>query len=134
MRIEYQDGLLFVSLTLTYQGRTHTVDRIILDTGAVQSLIDRDAVAPLHLIPEEGDEIITMMGIGGAEHALRKRIESLQFDTYTQDEPWIDFGNLDAHPGINGLLGADVLVSGRFVIDLEEMAVYQRKLKDHRMR
>ena len=77
--------------------------------------------------PALSDEIVTMMGIGGPESALRKRIDQLQFDTYTQYDPWVDFGLLDAHPGINGLLGADVLVSGNFVIDLAEMEAYQQK-------
>ena len=66
MKINYQDGLLFVSLTLTYQGRTHTIDRVVLDTGAAQSLINRDAVELLLLKPALSDEIVTMMGIGGA--------------------------------------------------------------------
>jgi hypothetical protein len=128
MKMNYQDGLLFVSLTLTYQWRTHTIDHVVLDTGAAQSLIDRDAVEPLLLKPALSDEIVTMMGIGGPESALRKRIDQLQFDTYTQYDPWVDFGLLDAHPGINGLLGADVLVSGNFVIDLAEMEAYQQKI------
>ncbi len=49
MKINYRDGLLFVSVTLAYKGRVHTVDNIILDTGAAQSLIDREAVEPLDL-------------------------------------------------------------------------------------
>ena len=125
MRIDLQDGLLFVSLTLVYQGRTYTIDRVVLDTGAAQSLLDRDAVEPLHIKPEQSDEIVTMMGIGGPEIALRKQIDQLQFGSYKQDNPWLDFGLLDAHPGINGLLGADILVNGRFIIDLENMEVYQ---------
>jgi len=81
MKINYQDGLLFVSLTLTYQGRTHTINRVVLDTGAAQSLIDRDAVEPLLLKPALSDEIVTMMGIGGSESALRKRIDPNTPDT-----------------------------------------------------
>jgi hypothetical protein len=49
MKINYQDGLLFVSLALAYKGRVHTVDNIILDTGAAQSLMDHEAVEPLDL-------------------------------------------------------------------------------------
>lgn len=66
------------------------------------------------------------MGIGGTGTALRKQIDQIQFDTYTQEKPWLDFGLLNAHPGINGLLGADILVNGQFIIDLEEMVIYQR--------
>ena len=58
------------------------------------------------------DKIVTMTGIGGKDRALRKQIERPQFDDFMQDKPLIDFGNLEAHPGTNGLLGTDVLIDG----------------------
>ena len=126
MRIDYRDGLLFVSLTLAYKGRFHTIDHVILDTGATQSLIDREAVAPLHLTTEDDDLIVIMLGIGGKEHAIRKQIDILQFVSYVVETPLIDFGNLEVHAGINGLLGADILIGGKFIIDLDNMTIYQR--------
>ena len=46
MKIDCHDGLLFVSMTLEYGANTLIVDNIILDTGAAQSLIAREAVEP----------------------------------------------------------------------------------------
>jgi len=112
MRIDFRDELLFVSLTLSYRGQFHTVNNIILDTGAAHSLMDRSAVEPLELVTDDDDIIVTMAGIGGNDYAVRKKIDSLTFSSHTIKNPSIDFGNLDAHPGINGLLGADVLVQG----------------------
>lgn len=51
-------------------------------------------------------------------YALRKQIDGLKFGQYHIQNPFVDFGNLDAHPGINVLLGSDILVPGRFVMDL----------------
>lgn len=59
--------------------------------------------------------------IAGPETALRKQIDHLQFDTYTQDQPWLDFGSLAARPGVNGLFGADIFINGRPIIDLDQI-------------
>src|SRR6056297_1462134 len=120
------NGLPVVSLTLDYQGRNVTVDNIILDTGAAESLIDWEAVKELQIESDDDDIIVPMAGIGGRDYALRKRIDGLQFSSYCVQSPYLDFGNMDEHPGVNGLLGFDILSDGRFVIDLESMEVYQK--------
>lgn len=126
MKIDYRDGLLFVSLTLEYGGHTPTVHNIILDTGAAQSLIAREAAEPLDIQTGDDDIIVPMLGIGGRDYALRKQIDGLKFGQYHIQNPFVDFGNLEAHPGIDGLLGSDILVPGRFVIDLDTLEIYQK--------
>lgn len=37
----------------------------------------------------------------------------------------LDFGNLDDW-GINGLIGLDILMGGKFIIDLEKLELVQR--------
>lgn len=128
MEIESRDGLLFVSLTLTHAGGMETIRDLVLDTGAAQSIIDLSAVRKLDMSSTREDEFVFMAGIGGRESALRKRIDHLQFDSYHMENTHLDFAYLDAHPGINGLLGSDILMGGRFVIDLDRMEVYRRQL------
>ena len=43
MNLEFRNGLFYVSLSFVYQGRSQTVDSIILDTGAAHSLPKRAA-------------------------------------------------------------------------------------------
>ena len=105
---------------------TQTVENVILDTGAVQSLIDMDAVEDIDIRAAGEDIFVTMSGIGGEEAALRKRIDYIQFDTYVIENGYMDFAYLSAHPGVNGLLGSDILLSGRFAIDLDKMIVYRQ--------
>jgi len=103
MNLEFRNGLLYVSLSVVYQGCAQTVDSIILDTGAAHSLIDRSTVDSLNLTTDGDDIIVTMAGIGGNDYAVRKQIDSLTFASHTIHLPYLDFGNLDSHPGINGL-------------------------------
>lgn len=125
MILKVCNGLPVVSVTLEYQERIVTVNNIILDTGAAESLIDREAVKELKIETDDDDIIVPMAGIGGRDYALRKQIDGLQFGSYYVERPYVDFGNLDEHLGVNGLLGFDILSNGQFIIDLFSMEVYQ---------
>ncbi len=123
MKLEYRDGLLFASLTLAHGGRAVTVNNVIVDTGAADTIIDIIAVEPLQLAADEDDVIVRMAGLGGFDYAVRKTVDTLTFAGYTLRKPSVDFGNLVAHPGIYGLLGMDILLQGQFVIDLQAMTI-----------
>lgn len=82
MIIKYIDGLLHTNLTLSYQQQTAIVERVIIDTGAAQSLISADAVFHLGIFATPDDELTLMSGIGGDELAFRKRIDRITFGTH----------------------------------------------------
>ena len=55
-------------------------------------------------------------GIGSVEWSIRKKIESVEFGTFKLSEVKLDFANFYVHFGINDLLGADILTTGRFAV------------------
>jgi hypothetical protein len=103
MKIEYTNGLLYAELTLSYQGKTKAIDRLIIDTGAAQTLLSADAVFDLGVFAVAEDELTVMSGIGGEELAFRKLIDHVIFDTMELDQFPLDFGDLDEGFGINGI-------------------------------
>jgi hypothetical protein len=44
----------------------------------------------------------------------------------------LDFGDLEDW-GINGLIGLDILMNGKFIVDLEKLELLQRKNKTLKM-
>lgn len=126
MKITQREGLLFVEISITHHGITHYIRDVILDTGAAHTIINMNAT---ELAAEPAtDDFVFMSGIGGREAALRKTVDEVHFDTYHAINWPIDLGFFDEHPDINGLLGADILIQGRFVIDLDAMEIYQKNL------
>ncbi|GAX88440.1 aspartyl protease family protein [Effusibacillus lacus] len=125
MKIDLVNHLLHTSLIITYGGRTESIDRLVVDTGAAQTLISSDAVFDLGIFATDA-EITTMYGIGGEDYAFRKMIDRIQFDGFEADEFYLDFGYFNKDYGINGIIGLDILLSGRFVIDLVDMDIYQK--------
>ncbi|GGJ08396.1 hypothetical protein GCM10010885_16880 [Alicyclobacillus cellulosilyticus] len=126
MKIDYRDGLLFTSITLVHGGHRILIPDVVLDTGAVHSLISIDAVDEWFQRYEPDDQLIFMHGLGGSEAAVRRRVESVQFDTFSAQPFDMDFASLREHPGINGLIGLDILIPGQFVIDLKHFEVHAR--------
>lgn len=124
MKIEFIDGLIFASITIMFREKSITVENVIIDTGATKSIISSDAVEELNIGPEKDDEIVVMRGIGGKQRSLRKKVDGIRFGKLKINELYLDFGMLDSD--INGLIGLDILLNGRFVIDLDRMEIYQR--------
>lgn len=124
MKIEFIDGLIFASITIMFREKSITVENVIIDTGATKSIISSDVVEELNIGPEKDDEIVVMRGIGGKQRSLRKKVDGIRFGKLKINKLYLDFGMLDSD--INGLIGLDILLNGRFVIDLDRMEIYQR--------
>ena len=129
MRIEYIDNLLQTSMTLHYKGRSLTVGRLVIDTGAAHSLLSSDIAAQIGIHFENGDKLVHSIGIGGGEYSFRKLIDQVQLGDYIMNNAYIDFGvfheDIDQ---INGLIGLDVLKSGNMIIDLHQMEMHPATL------
>ncbi|MCD9025821.1 retropepsin-like aspartic protease [Cohnella silvisoli] len=120
MQIEFRDGLLFTEITIRYNGRTKVINNIVIDTGASHSLISQDEVDDIGIKVTLEDDIITSYGIGGKEHAFIKMVESIEVGEYVLRNIELDLTSFKYH-NINGLLGLDILMNGKFNIDLNRL-------------
>ena len=130
MYLDLIDGLLFSSIKVTHQGKIVTIPHVVIDTGAAESIISIDAVQNLFDSYEPGDQIRFMTGIGGREAAIRRRIDELKLDSFLAYDFHIDFGRIGEYDGINGLIGLDLLIPGKFVIDLHRLNLYSVERSD----
>jgi len=124
MNLKLIDGLLFSSIVITHHGKLMTIRNVVIDTGAAESIISIDAVDDLFHSYEPGDQIRFMTGIGGREAAIRRRVDQVQVDTFVIKDFQLDFGRIGEYNGINGLIGLDLLIPGKFIVDLSRMQLY----------
>lgn len=121
---ELQSGLLVAPIEILYNECQLMVEDVVIDTGAVRSILHVDAVEPLDINPSPTDQISRMYGVGGEEFSFRKRIDGIRFVDTQVSDIMLDFGRID---GINGLIGLDILRSGGFVVDLRLLDIKQSK-------
>ncbi|TBL74679.1 retropepsin-like aspartic protease [Paenibacillus thalictri] len=117
MKLAYRDGLLFTEITIEFNGRSKQIENIVIDTGASHTLISQEAVDDINIKATKEDHFITSFGIGGEEHAFIKTVESITLGDYLIENVELDFTSFKFH-NINGLLGLDILLEGKFIIDL----------------
>jgi predicted aspartyl protease len=122
MQVEYRDGLLFTSITITFQGKTKTINNVIIDTGASHTLISQDAVDEIGIRVSYEDHIVTSYGIGGKEHAFVKKVDLLLLGHFEMKDIHLDFSSFQ-YTDANGLLGLDILMAAGAVINLKEKII-----------
>jgi predicted aspartyl protease len=124
MKLELVNHLLEVEMTISFKGKTKIINRLVVDTGAAHTLISSDIVEDIGVYFENGDSLVSAYGIGGQEYSFRKKVDFIRLDKYVIPEIKLDFGNLEEW-GINGLIGLDLLMNGKFIIDLEKLELVQ---------
>ncbi|RCX17511.1 aspartyl protease [Anaerobacterium chartisolvens] len=124
MKLELRGGLLFTSLKLNYLGQEKVINNIVLDTGAVETLISPDTVLDIGIEAINSDSVNSYYGIGGDLHSFfSKAVDYVEIGNIKLDGIKLDFGVIDPHGDINGLLGLDILLKLDAQIDLKELTV-----------
>lgn len=78
MKIRIENGLSYISVTLSYQGKEITFDKVLLDTGSMGTIFSIDQVDSINIRPEPNDRIHEVYGIGaGREYVFSKIIDQL---------------------------------------------------------
>lgn len=127
MKIRLEDRLPFVRVTLGRGAQEVVLERVLLDTGSAGTLFSVDEVARLGIVPEPTDQVRRVVGVGGSEFVLTKRIERIAVgDLELRDFP-IQVGAMEYGFPIQGLLGTDFFVQASLVIDLGRLEVYSSR-------
>lgn len=116
--IFYDGQLIYGSLKLTHKGKTKTINKLVIDTGAAKSLISIDAVEDINIYFDNEDFITTVYGIGGPDNSFEKTLDKVEFGARVFKDYKIDFGSFYDEYGINGLIGLDILKDAEVLIDL----------------
>lgn len=95
MNIRLEGRLPFVTVSLGNGSKTIVLDQVLLDSGSAATMFSVDEVAKLGILPEPTDPIRRVVGVGGSEFVVAKRIERLVLgEIEIQDFP-IQIGAMD---------------------------------------
>jgi hypothetical protein len=124
LKIRLEDRLPFVTVKLARGTEEVVLERVLLDTGSAATVFSVVEIAILGIVPEPTDRIRRLVGIGGTELVLAKRIESLALGAIQVRDFPIQIGAMKYGFPIQGLLGTDFFVQARVALDLGLLEVY----------
>ncbi len=128
MKIRIEDRLPFVAVTLGQGEREIVLEHVLLDTGSAGTMFSVDELAKLGIVPEPNDALRRVVGVGGSEFVVAKKIERIALGEIEVPEFPIQMGAMDYGFPIQGLLGTDFFIRAGVVLDLARLEVYPSSL------
>lgn len=123
MRIRLENGLPYVTVSLTHGGKQLELRNVLLDTGSAGTIISADSVLLLGLKYEINDTVHRIRGVGGTEFVFSKKIDALSLGDLTVSRFEIEVGAMDYGFEFDGILGTDFLCLTRAVIDMGRLQI-----------
>ena len=121
MQLHVRDNLPFVTVRLTFDGKSIEIPNVLVDTGSGGTIFSIDLLSKIGIAPQADDSLLTIQGIGGKEVVFVRRVEALQVGDFSSEGFEIEVGSLDYDLPLNGILGMDFLIPAGAQIDLKAL-------------
>ena len=107
MKFKFQNGLIWISVTIIYERNPIQIDNCVVDTGSATTAIDIDQIEINYLKPSK---LKRLFGIGGGtQEVICQNVDALKIGEIVIPEVELEFGDLQGRLGINGFIGNDIL-------------------------
>lgn len=128
MKIEMNEGLPIVSVSLAYKGKLIQLENVLLDTGCSNTIFDTDEVEDVGLIIDrKNGRPRRMYGVGGeSELCYEQTVTDLEIEKFPLDSFQVQLGMTKETYGFNGILGVDFMLKSSLIIDFKEKVALRK--------
>jgi hypothetical protein len=117
------DGLPFTTVILRANGKTLTLNRVLIDTGSGGCLFKTDDLSQLDIFPAPDDVIVGVSGIGGNETVIDKLVDELAVGELKVTHFTVEMSAMDYDFEMDGILGVDFLRATRAMVDFAALEI-----------
>ena len=128
INFELRKKLPFISIAAVHNGIEFKIDNVLVDTGSAATILASDYIREFGIDSEPEDKVRKIVGVGGNEYVIEKRIDALIIDSVSIEDSIIQVGDMDYGFGINGIIGGDLLIRTKMIIDYEKCAILLQRL------
>jgi hypothetical protein len=121
MRLYLKDSLPFVTLPITYKGKSIEIPSVLVDTGSASTIFSSDHLETVQITPSAEDALHTIRGVGGIEVVFLRKVDCITVGERSIEDFEIEVGGMEYGFEINGILGMDYLMEAGAIINLHEM-------------
>jgi len=121
MKLTLIDNLPFITVALTYRGKTIQISSVLIDTGSASTILSADDVASIDIFPSPEDNLYTIRGVGGNEVVFSRVVDHLRVGDQGLSGFEVEIGGMDYGFDIHGILGMDFLTKVGAIINFRNM-------------
>jgi hypothetical protein len=118
VKLFFERGLPFATVTLSVGGGSVELERVLIDTGSAGCVFSADHLLDIGVAPEVGDRLRRIRGVGGAEFVFTRRVRSLRVAELEVTDFEVEVGAMDYGFDLRGIIGTDFLLATQAIIDL----------------
>ncbi len=123
MQLQFRDNLPFVSLKVTYSGKSIEIPHVLVDTGSASTIFSADYLEKVSIAPSADDILHTIRGVGGVEVVYLREVDFLELGRCKVSNFEVEVGGMDYGFDINGILGMDFMTKAGAIINLQDMTI-----------
>lgn len=126
MRIQIQNGLPIVTMSLKHHQKSIHLTNVLFDTGCAATVFDTDLLSRIGIrIDFMNGKAKRMYGIGGtSEICYEQIIPNLKNDTIQFTSFPIQLGSIQEPYGFDGILGIDFMLRAKLKADFESLQIF----------
>ena len=117
IKLYIDSGLPFAEIILLHNNKHLVINKALIDTGSMSTIISTDYALELDLQPEANDTIRPIRGVGGIEYVYEKNVDTLKIDTEQVSNYKLQIGAMDYGFNINAIVGFDLLSKAKIILD-----------------
>jgi len=124
MEITVQENLPFLNeITIHYGVQSATINNGLIDCGSAGTAAETDLLIDIGILEDDPrDQWLSLRGIGGVERVRQKVVDITVGNITIYDFP-LQVGALGYGYDINGIIGFDLLVATKALIDYGNLVV-----------
>lgn len=123
MHLIIRDELPFVAVTIFHRGASVVDIEMLVDTGSASTIVSADVAAEVGIVPQPGDRLRRLRGVGGHEVVFTRRVDRLEVGSSGLDGFELEIGAMDYGFEIGGILGMDFLKGAGAILNLSDLTL-----------
>ncbi|RHW38373.1 hypothetical protein D1B33_05685 [Lysinibacillus yapensis] len=120
-KLVIDEGLLLTDMEICYKGNNLHLNRVLIDTGSMSTVVAAVKAEKIGIMPEDKDIIYRISGVGGTELVYSKLIDYIKMESIKVENFSIEISAMDYGFELDAIIGLNLLQCMKAKINIDKL-------------